>query len=73
MFMKLRKSIKRFAVALMAFGMAAALAPAQESGQSGGVSGGPISGSDQQAQATDLVGKHGQNKVDQFTGSFGYS
>ena len=36
-------------------------------------SGGPISGSDQQVQAADLLGKRGQQKVDLFTGSFGYA
>ena len=34
---------------------------------------GPISASDQQVQATDLVGKQAQKKVDLFTGSFNYS
>ena len=35
--------------------------------------GGSAGASDQQAQATDLANKRGQNHVDQFTGSFGYS
>jgi len=48
----------------MAVGTAIALA---------GSNSGPVSGSDQQAQATDLVGKQAQQKVDLFTGSFGYS
>ena len=34
---------------------------------------GPVSASDQQVQAIDLVGKQEQKKVDLFTGSFGYS
>ena len=34
---------------------------------------GPISASDQQVQAIDLAGKKSQQKVDLFTGSFGYS
>lgn len=35
--------------------------------------GGPTSAADQQTQAKDLVGKIGDQKVDLFTGSFGYS
>ena len=38
-----------------------------------GTSGGPNSAADQQIQAADLLGKRGQQKVDLFTGSFGYS
>ena len=38
-----------------------------------GSNNGPVSASDQQAQATDLVGKQAQQKVDLFTGSFGYT
>ena len=38
-----------------------------------GQNSGPVSASDQQAQATDLVGKQAQQKVDLFTGSFGYT
>lgn len=34
---------------------------------------GPVSASDQQVQAIDLAGKKSQQKVDLFTGSFGYS
>jgi RHS repeat-associated protein len=34
---------------------------------------GPVSASDQQVQAIDAIGKQQQQKVDLFTGSFGYS
>ena len=65
------KNVKQFLVAIIALWTALVNCPAQ-SGNSG-ASGGPISGSDQQVQAADLVGKRGQQTVDLFSGSFGYS
>jgi len=61
--MKWKKNAKWFLAAVMAFGTALAWAESNS---------GPVSASDQQSQATDLVGKHGQQKVDLFTGSFTY-
>ena len=55
---------KWIAVAVTAIGTAIAWA---------GSNSGPVSASDQQVQATDLVGKQAQQKVDLFTGSFGYA
>jgi RHS repeat-associated protein len=55
---------KWIAVAISAIGTLVAMA---------GSNNGPVSASDQQAQATDLVGKQAQQKVDLFTGSFGYT
>jgi len=61
----------------MLLGAASGSGMAQSTGQTynsaSGSSGGPVSGSDQQVQAADLLGKRGQQKVDLFTGSFGYS
>jgi RHS repeat-associated protein len=56
---------KWVALAITSIGTLVAMAASQNSG--------PVSASDQQAQATDLVGKQAQQKVDLFTGSFGYT
>jgi hypothetical protein len=70
MFMEFMTSMKRFSVALMVLWLALENCPAQTGNAA--TSGGPISGSDQQAQAADLLGKRGQQQVDLFTGSFGH-
>lgn len=62
--MKLKQNAKWYLVAVMVIGTALAWADSNS---------GPISASDQQVQATDLVGKQAQKKVDLFTGSFTYS
>jgi len=69
--MKFMKNMKRFSVALMV--LWTALENCQAQIGNSGASGGPNSASDQQVQAADLLGKRGQQKVDLFTGSFGYS
>jgi RHS repeat-associated protein len=69
--MKFMKNMKRFSVALMVLWTALENCPAQIGNS--GASGGANSASDQQVQAADLLGKRGQQKVDLFTGSFGYS
>ena len=74
--MKFMSNVKRFLAALLLLLAASGIGLAQDTGQSYGdsyASGGPVSGSDQQVQAADLLGKRGQQKVDLFTGSFGYS
>ena len=75
--MKWMNHVKRFLTVLLLLGAASGIGLAQSTGQTynsgSGVSGGPVSGSDQQIQASDLVGKQGQKKVDLFTGSFSYS
>ncbi|HEY1787839.1 MAG TPA: toxin TcdB middle/N-terminal domain-containing protein [Verrucomicrobiae bacterium] len=63
--------MKRSAVALAAVWATAEVCEAQNGNS--GTSGGPVSGSDEQTAAIDLVGKQGQHQVDLFTGSFGYS
>jgi len=65
------KNVKWFSVALIILWAALESCPAQIG--SSAASGGPVSASDQQIQAADLLGKRGQQKVDLFTGSFGYS
>ena len=68
--------VKRFSAGLLLWWAAAGIGLAQSTGQSYGdsyASGGPVSGADQQVQAADLLSKRGQQKVDLFTGSFGYS
>ncbi|MGA2279421.1 MAG: RHS repeat-associated core domain-containing protein [Verrucomicrobiota bacterium] len=65
------KKIKRFSVAFIILWTTLQNCPAQIGNS--GTSGGPNSASDQQVQAADLLGKRGQQKVDLFTGSFGYS
>ncbi len=69
--MKFMKNAKRFSVALIILWTALESCPAQTGNSA--TSGGPDSASDQQVQAIDLVNKRGQQKVDLFTGSFGYS
>ena len=69
--MELMKGKKRISVALVVFLATAGSGLAQI--EPAGTSGGPNSASDQQVQATDLVGKRGQKNVDLFTGSFTYS
>ena len=64
--MKFMNPGKRFAVGTLSVGMLILLAHANSNN-------GPVSASDQQAQAIDLIGKQEQQKVDLFTGSFGYS
>ncbi len=64
--MKCIKNTKRFAVGVLFVWMVIPLARSNSNS-------GPVSASDQQVQAIDLVGKRGQQKVDLFTGSFGYS
>lgn len=64
-------NVKRFLAVVITLGAATGMGWAQTG--SAGASGGPISGSDQQVQAIDLVGKQAQKNVDLFTGSFGYS
>jgi RHS repeat-associated protein len=75
--MKLRNDVKRLLVLLTVLWVTTGIGLAQNSGQSynsaSGVNGGPVSGSDQQVQAAELLSKRGQQKVDLFTGSFGYS
>jgi len=71
-------NVKRFLTVLMFLGTANGIGLAQDlwSGETtaaGYESGGPVSGSDQQVQSADLLNKRGQEKVDLFTGSFGYS
>jgi len=61
--MKLKKNTKWFLAGIMALGSALITL----------ANNGPVSASDQQVQATDLVGKQAQQKVDLFTGSFGYN
>ncbi|MEJ0091348.1 MAG: SpvB/TcaC N-terminal domain-containing protein [Limisphaerales bacterium] len=63
--------MNRFSLALIVLCAALNNCPAQIGNSA--TSGGPVSGSDQQVQAADLVGKRGQQAVDLFTGSFGYS
>lgn len=65
------KNVKRFSVVFIILWTALESCLAQNGNS--GLSGGPVSASDQQVQATDLIGKRGQQKVDLFTGSFGYS
>ncbi|MGA2279118.1 MAG: RHS repeat-associated core domain-containing protein [Verrucomicrobiota bacterium] len=65
------KKIKRFSVAFIILWTTLENCPAQIGNT--GTSGGPNSAADQQVQAADLLGKRGQQKVDLFTGSFGYS
>ena len=69
--MKFMKNVKQLSFALMALWGATGTGLAQVGNSA--ASGGPISASDQQVQAIDQVGKRGQQKVDLFTGSFGYS
>jgi len=71
-------NVKRFLAVAIAFWAATGMGLAQQDagqtyGQAAGTSGGPVSGSDQQVQAADLLSKRGQQKVDLFTGSFGYA
>lgn len=69
--MEAMKKMKQFSVALMVLWTALENCPAQTGNSA--TSGGPVSGSDQQVQAADLLGKRGQQQVDLFTGSFGYA
>lgn len=69
--MEFMTNVKRLSVALTILWTALENCPAQTGNSA--ASGGPISGSDQQVQAADLLGKRGQQAVDLFTGSFGYS
>lgn len=69
--MKLLNKLKVFVVTIMAMWATAQVCIAQDG--SSGASGGPISGSDEQTSAIDLVGKQAQHEVDLFTGSFSYS
>jgi len=64
--MKTKNDIKRFSVGITMIWAAIAMADSNSNN-------GPVSASDQQVQAIDLVSKHGQQQVDLFTGSFGYS
>ena len=64
--MKFKNQVKRFAGGVLSVTMLVLLAHANSNS-------GPVSASDQQVQAIDLVGKKSQQKVDLFTGSFGYS
>jgi RHS repeat-associated protein len=69
--MEFMKNVKRLSVAFAILWTALENCPAQTGNAA--ASGGPISGSDQQVQAADLLGKRGQQQVDLFSGSFGYS
>ena len=69
--MEFTKNVKRLSVVLAILWTALDNCPAQTGNSA--ASGGPISGSDQQVQAADLLGKRGQQQVDLFSGSFGYS
>lgn len=69
--MKLLNNLKVFAVTIMAMWATAETCLAQNG--SSAISGGPVSGSDEQTEATELVGRQGQHEVDLFTGSFSYS
>jgi len=64
--MKLTNSTKRFWVGVL---LPLMFMPSARANSNSG----PVSASDQQVQAIDLVGKQEQKKVDLFTGSFGYS
>jgi len=69
--MKFLKNVKWFVVAVVVM-LATAEACLAQSGNAN-TSGGPVSGSDEQTSAIDLIGKQGQHEVDLFTGSFQYS
>ncbi|HEX3624716.1 MAG TPA: SpvB/TcaC N-terminal domain-containing protein, partial [Verrucomicrobiae bacterium] len=69
--MKLLKGVKLLFVSFIIAWTCDAVCLAQNGNS--GTSGGPVSGSDEQTAAIDLVGKQEQKKVDLFTGSFGYS
>jgi RHS repeat-associated protein len=69
--MKFMKNVKGFLVTFIVMWAAVESGLAQ-TGNSG-ASGGPTSAADQQIQAQDLAGKRGQQRVDLFTGGFGYS
>jgi RHS repeat-associated protein len=64
--MKFMNPGKRFAIGILSVAMVILLAHANSNN-------GPVSASDQQVQAIDLIGKQEQQKVDLFTGSFGYA
>ena len=64
--MKFKNPVKRLAAGVLSIALLILLAHANSNT-------GPVSASDQQVQAIDLVGKKSQQKVDLFTGSFGYS
>ena len=65
--MKFMNQAKRFSVGILSIALLILLARANSNSNTG-----PVSASDQQIQAIDLAGKQ-QQKVDLFTGSFGYS
>jgi len=66
--MKFMNHMKRFSVGIMVLWTASSLAQTISTQPPA-----PSSASDQQIQAKDLEGKRGQQQVDLFTGSFGYS
>jgi RHS repeat-associated protein len=66
--MKFMNQVKRLAVGVLSVVMFILPARANSNSNSG-----PISAADQQAQEIDLTAKKAQQKVDLFTGSFGYS
>ena len=68
--MKFTNTVKLFAIGVMAW---TATQQCLAQTESAATSGGPVSASDQQVQAIDQIGKQEQQKVDLFTGSFGYS
>ena len=69
--MKFLNDFKLIAVSVIAILVTSANCLAQNG--SSASSGGPVSGSDEQTEAMDLIGKQAQHEVDLFTGSFKYS
>ena len=65
--MNFMKQVKRLGVGVLSVALLIILARANSNSNTG-----PVSAADQQIQAIDLAGKQ-QQKVDLFTGSFGYS
>ena len=69
--MKLINDFKLFTVTVIAILTTSGICLAQNG--SSASSGGPVSGSDEQTEAIDLVDKQSQHEVDLFTGGFSYS
>ena len=71
--MKLTNNLKGFLASVVALWTVTGYGQGTIGSQLSGQSGGPAGAADQQTQATDLMGKRGSEKVDLFTGTFGYS
>jgi RHS repeat-associated protein len=69
--MKVTNKVKWFSGVIATLWVATGMCIAQS--DTPATSGGPVSASDQQVQAIDQIGNQEQQKVDLFTGSFGYS